>query len=152
MIEKYHNQKLQTNQWHREEEPHNNLETPGRPTKQINQLYLPHQEDAKLVLDTKKRTIKHRTITDPYIGATLNNESPTTEPLNGQQPKPLGLGWLKCILLVPNLCSRFCCQILVRSWLSILNPCPLMATFDGLNKFRSLCWRSPSIPPKYVRF
>ena len=34
MIRKYHNHKLQTSPWHREEEPHNNHETPGR-----------HQED-----------------------------------------------------------------------------------------------------------
>ena len=29
MIRKYHDHKLQTNPWHREEEPHNNHETPG---------------------------------------------------------------------------------------------------------------------------
>ena len=29
MIRKYHNRKLQTNPWHREEEPHNNHESPG---------------------------------------------------------------------------------------------------------------------------
>ena len=34
MIRKYHNHKLQTNPWHREEEPHSNHETPGRQTKQ----------------------------------------------------------------------------------------------------------------------
>ena len=39
MIRKYHIYKLQTNPWHREEEPHNNYETPGRQTKQINQLW-----------------------------------------------------------------------------------------------------------------
>ena len=33
--------KLQTNPWHCEEEPHNNHETPGRQTKQSNQLSLP---------------------------------------------------------------------------------------------------------------
>ena len=38
MIRKDHNHKPQTNQWHREEEPHNNHETPGRQTKQSNQL------------------------------------------------------------------------------------------------------------------
>ena len=32
MIRKYHNHKLQTKPWHREEEPHNNHETPGRQT------------------------------------------------------------------------------------------------------------------------
>ena len=34
MIRKYHNHKLQTNPWQREEEPDNNHETPGRQTKQ----------------------------------------------------------------------------------------------------------------------
>ena len=29
MIRKYHNHNLQTTPWHREEEPHNNHETPG---------------------------------------------------------------------------------------------------------------------------
>ena len=43
MIRKYmyRNHKLQTNPWHRKEEPHNNHETPGRQTKQSNQLSLP---------------------------------------------------------------------------------------------------------------
>ena len=34
MISKYHNHKLQTNLWNREDEPHNNHQTPGRQTKQ----------------------------------------------------------------------------------------------------------------------
>ena len=33
MVRKYHNHKLQTNPWHREEEPHNTNETPGRKNK-----------------------------------------------------------------------------------------------------------------------
>ena len=41
MIRKYHNYKLQTTQWHREEEPLNHHETPGRQIKQSNQLSLP---------------------------------------------------------------------------------------------------------------
>ena len=41
MIRKYH--KLQTNQRHHEEEPHNKHETPGRQTNQSNQQSLPHQ-------------------------------------------------------------------------------------------------------------
>ena len=36
MIRKYHDDKLQINQRHREEEPHNNHETSGRKTKQSN--------------------------------------------------------------------------------------------------------------------
>ena len=35
----------QTTPWHREEEPLNHHETPGRQIKQINQLSLPHQDD-----------------------------------------------------------------------------------------------------------
>ena len=44
MIRKYHNHKLQTTPWHREEEPLNHHETPGRQIKQSNQLSLPHQD------------------------------------------------------------------------------------------------------------
>ena len=53
MIRKYHNQKQQTNPWHREEESHNHLETPGRQTKQSNQLSLPHQDDCKTRMEIK---------------------------------------------------------------------------------------------------
>ena len=47
MIRKYHYHKLQTNLWHRKEEPHNNHRTSGRQTKQCNQLFFPHQDDCK---------------------------------------------------------------------------------------------------------
>ena len=47
MIRKYDNHKLQTSPWYREEEPHNTHETPGRQTKQSNQLSLPHQDDCR---------------------------------------------------------------------------------------------------------
>ena len=40
IIRKYHKHKLQTNPCHREEEPHNNHETPEIQTKQSNQLSL----------------------------------------------------------------------------------------------------------------
>ena len=53
MIRKFLNHKLQTNPWNREEEPHNNHETPGRQTMQSNQLPLPHQDDCKTRMDTK---------------------------------------------------------------------------------------------------
>ena len=53
MIRKYHNHKLQTNPWHREEEPHKNHETPERQTKQSNQLSFAHQDDCKTRMDTK---------------------------------------------------------------------------------------------------
>ena len=45
MIRKYHNYKLQTNPWDREEEPNNNHETPGRQTRQSNQLSFPNQDE-----------------------------------------------------------------------------------------------------------
>ena len=41
MIRKYHNHKLQTTPWHREEELLNRHKTPGRQIKQSNQLSLP---------------------------------------------------------------------------------------------------------------
>ena len=75
MIRKYHNHKLQTNPWHREKEPHNNHETPGRQTNQSNQFSLPYQADCK------SRT-KHRTITDSHNGSNnkhqVNNNRTTT--------------------------------------------------------------------------
>ena len=76
IIRKYHNHKLQTNPWHREEEQDNIHETPGRQTKQSNQLSqsLPHRNDCKTRKDTEYRTTKHRTITESH------NESTTTEP------------------------------------------------------------------------
>ena len=60
MIRKYHNHKLQTNQWHREEEAHNH--------KQSNQLSFPHQDDCKTRIDITYRTTKHTTIKTPTTG------------------------------------------------------------------------------------
>ena len=64
-----HTHKLQPNPWHREGEPHNNNETPGRQTKQSNQLSRPHQDDCKTRMDT-----------NPTMGVTVSNVSTTTEP------------------------------------------------------------------------
>ena len=69
MAVKYHNHKLQTTPWHREEEPLNQYETPGRQIKQSNQLSLPHQDDCNTRMDIKGRTTKHRTITDLHNGS-----------------------------------------------------------------------------------
>ena len=41
----------QTTPWHREEEPLNHHETPGRQIKQINQPSLPHQDDCNTRMD-----------------------------------------------------------------------------------------------------
>ena len=69
MIRKYHNHKLQTTLWHREEEPLNHHETPGRQIKQSNQLSLPHQDDCNTRRDIKQRTTIHSTITDSHNGS-----------------------------------------------------------------------------------
>ena len=53
MIRKYHNHKPQTTLWHREEEPLNYHETPGRQIKQSNQISLPHQDDCNTRKDIK---------------------------------------------------------------------------------------------------
>ena len=53
MIRKYHNHKPQTTPWHREEEPPNHHETPGRQVNQSNQLSLPHQDDCNTRMDIK---------------------------------------------------------------------------------------------------
>ena len=45
--------KPQTTLWHREEEPRNHHETPGRQIKQSNQLSLPHQGDCNTRMDIK---------------------------------------------------------------------------------------------------
>ena len=95
MIRKYHNHKLQINPWYHKEEPHNNHETPGRQTKQSNQL----SDDCKARMDTSNAQQNIEQLQNPTMGVTINNDSTTTEP-------PL---WLKCILLVPNLRSSFCC-------------------------------------------
>ena len=67
MIRKYHNHKLHTNPWHCEEEPHNNYKTPGRQTKQSNQLSLPHQDDCKTRMDIKSLTTKQRTKCEMFL-------------------------------------------------------------------------------------
>ena len=62
MIRRYDNHKLQTNPWHREEEPHNNHETPRGQTKQSNQLSLPHRDDCKtrMAQSNAQQNIEHR--------------------------------------------------------------------------------------------
>ena len=65
MIRKYHNHKLQTTPWHREEELINHHETPGRQIKQSNQLSLPHQDDCNTRMDIKKL----RPITESHNGS-----------------------------------------------------------------------------------
>ena len=41
------------NPWNSVKEPHNNHETPGRQTKESNQISLPHPDDCKTRMDIK---------------------------------------------------------------------------------------------------
>ena len=68
MIRKYHNHKPQITRWHREDEPLNHHETPGRQIKPSNKLSLLHQDDCNTRMDIKQRTTKQRTITDSHNG------------------------------------------------------------------------------------
>ena len=103
MIRKFHNHKLQTTPWHRQEEPLNHHETPGGQIKQSSQLSLPHQDDCNTRMDIKLFTTKHRTITDSHNG------SYNKQKVNNNRTTALGGGGLKSISLVLNLCPRFCC-------------------------------------------
>ena len=79
MIGEYHNHKPQTTPWHREEEPFNHHETPGRQIKQSNQFSLSHQDDCKTRMDINKRTTKQEQWQTPTMGVTINKKSTTTE-------------------------------------------------------------------------
>ena len=80
MIRKYHNHKLQITQWHREEEPLNHHETPGRQIKQSNQLSLPHQDDCNTRRDISNIQQNIEQLQTPTMGVTINKKSTTTEP------------------------------------------------------------------------
>ena len=73
MIRKYHNHKPQTTPWHREEEPLNQNETPGRQIKQSNQLSIPIKMIA--LLEWTKSNVQYnieqplRTTTDSHNGS-----------------------------------------------------------------------------------
>ena len=80
MIRKYHNHKLQTNPWHREEEPHNNHETPGRQTKQSKAT-----SSRFLVIDKIEWTQSNiqqniELLQNLTMRVTINNESSRAEP------------------------------------------------------------------------
>ena len=93
MIRKYHNHKQQTSPWHREVEPQNNHETPGRQTKQSNRLFpLKMLETLEWTQSNVQKSIEQ--LQNPTMGVTINTKSTATEPppYNRQQPKPLGGG------------------------------------------------------------
>ena len=80
MVRKYHNHKPQTAPWHREQEPLNHHETPGRQIKQSNQLSLPLKDDCNTRMDIKKRTTNIEQLNTPTMEVTINKKSTTTEP------------------------------------------------------------------------
>ena len=51
------------------DEPLSHHKTPGRQTKQSNQLSLPNQDDCNTRMGIKLRTTKDRTITDSHNGS-----------------------------------------------------------------------------------
>ena len=102
MIRKYHNHKLQTTPWHLEEEPLNHHKTPGRQIKQSNQLSLPHQDDCNTRIDLKKRTTKHRTITDSHNGSNHKQKVNNNRTTALERTAALATRGLKCILLDQN--------------------------------------------------
>ena len=77
MIRKYHNHKLQTNLWHREEEPPNNHKTSERQRKQSN--HFPIKMIAKLGWTQRNAHQNIEQLQNPTMGVTINNESTTTE-------------------------------------------------------------------------
>ena len=78
MIRKYHNQKLQTTPWHREEEPLKHHETPGKQIKQSNQLSLPHQDDCNTRMDISNVQQNKEQLQTPTMGVTIINKKSTT--------------------------------------------------------------------------
>ena len=72
--------KLQTNPWHREEEPHNHHETPCRKRNKATSSLFPIKMIAKLEWTQSNAQQNIEQLQHHTIGVTLNNESTTTEP------------------------------------------------------------------------
>ena len=60
MIRKYHNHKPQITPKHREEEPLDHHETPGRQIKQSIQLSLPNQDDCNTRMDIQYKVQRRK--------------------------------------------------------------------------------------------
>ena len=81
LIRKYHNHKLQTSPWYREEEPHSNHETPGRQTKESNQLsLLPIKMVSNLEWTQSNAQQYIEQPQNPTMGVAINNESTANKP------------------------------------------------------------------------
>ena len=76
MVRKYHNQKLQTNPYYREEELH---KTPGRQSKATSSLF-PIKMIAKLEWTQSNAQQNIEQLHNPTMGLTINNKSTTAGP------------------------------------------------------------------------
>ena len=72
MVRKYHNHKSQSMPWHREEEPLNHNETPGRQIMQSNQLSLPHQDYCLTRMDISNVQQNIEQLQTHTMGVTIN--------------------------------------------------------------------------------
>ena len=106
MIRKYHNHKLQTTLWLREEEPLNHHETPGRQFKQSNQLSLPYQDDCNTRTDTKQQhTTKYRTITDSHNGS--NNKQKVNNNRTALRPEiRIRMNYKQTRVWIQDICKK----------------------------------------------
>ena len=80
MIRKYHNHKPQTTTWHREEEPLNHYETPGRQIKQSKQLSFPHQDDCNTRMGIMLVQQNIEQLHTPSMRVTINKKSSLNTP------------------------------------------------------------------------
>ena len=80
MIKKYHKYKQLTTLWHREEEPLNHHETPGRQIKQSTNSLFPIKMIA--ILERTQSNVQQNIeqLQTPTMGVTINKKSTTTEP------------------------------------------------------------------------
>ena len=90
MIRKNHNHKLQTNPWHRQEEPHNTRHQEDKQSKATSSL-LTNKMIARLEWTQSNAQQNKEQLQNLTMGVTINNKSTTTEPppWNEQQPKSL---------------------------------------------------------------
>ena len=72
MIWKYHNEKLQADLWHREEESHNNREASGRQASKATSPF-PINTLAKLEWPQSNAQQNIEQLQNPTMGATINN-------------------------------------------------------------------------------
>ena len=72
-------------------------------------LSLPHQDDCKTRMDTKKHTTKHRTMTESHNGSSNQQQINNSRTTALERTAAKATGGLKRILLVPNIRPRICC-------------------------------------------